>query len=120
MIEVEIYKFRRAVPDQLAEIDPSEMYLEFRNRYGYTFWTQKQAISAGVFEVLENNDWQTDMDINLSDADLTRMVGNLLQDNEWESFDKGYNDRLETIDFRDEHQFSEGALEYFGLQIKIQ
>lgn len=39
MIEVEIYKFRRAVPDQLEEIDPSEMYLEFRNRYGYTFWT---------------------------------------------------------------------------------
>ena len=59
------------------------------------------------------------MDINLSDADLTRMVGNLLQDNEWESFDKGYNDRLETIDFRDENQFSEGPLEYFGLQIKI-
>ena len=40
MMEVEIYKFRRAVPDQLAEVDPQEMYLEFRNRYGYTFWTQ--------------------------------------------------------------------------------
>ena len=40
MMEVEIYKFRRAVPDQLVEVDPQEMYLEFRNRYGYTFWTQ--------------------------------------------------------------------------------
>jgi hypothetical protein len=40
MMEVEIYKFRRAVPDQLAEVDPQEMYLEFRKRYGFTFWTQ--------------------------------------------------------------------------------
>jgi hypothetical protein len=52
---------------------------------------------------LKKDNWQTDMDINLSDSDMTRMIGNLIQDNEWESFDKGYQDRLENIDIRDEH-----------------
>lgn len=60
------------------------------------------------------------MNINLSDADLTRIVGNLVQDNTWETFDKGYTDRLESINIRDNAQFDESPLQYFGIQVKIQ
>ena len=91
------------------------MGLEFKERYGFTYWTQDAAISAGAFELVKDEYWQVELNVNLDDPEMTRVVGNLLQNNTWESFDDGDNDRLSHIDVREDAQFENSTLDYFGV-----